>query len=195
MGRGSRRDDLAQRPPSGRSCEAHGGPAAGQSALGQSGPTLPALAAGAMASPGLRFPFAPCKPRVPTNRNLPDCPWWVPRGPTKPRAPGTGWAAQRPHLGAGEEPLPVESPAPSAQLPSPVCRCELGWGRRCTSRRVGGGGSRGKRGLPAISFSKNGWMSCPYLEFPATASFSSCPQQTGGENAGKTPLNFQKAGG
>lgn len=145
--------------------------------------------------PGLRFPFAPCKPRVPTNGNLPDCPWWVPRGPTKPRAPGTGWAAQRPHLGAGGEPLPVESPAPSVQLPSPVCRCELGWGRRCTSRCVGGGGSRGKHGLPAISFSKNGWMSCPYLEFPATASFSSCPQQTGGENAGKTPLNFQKAGG
>lgn len=57
--------------------------------------------------------------------------------------------------------------------------------------RVSGGGNYGKSDSPATPFSKKGWMSPPRLDLSATASFSSCPQQTGGERREGHPLNFK----
>lgn len=50
--------------------------------------------------------------------------------------------------------------------------------------------SGGGHCLPAISFSKKGRMSSPNLDLSATASFSSCPQQTEGEGNGEKHVKF-----
>lgn len=53
--------------------------------------------------------------------------------------------------------------------------------RTVSLQSLEGSGSHGQHGLPAISFSKKGWIISPYLDLSATASLSSCPQQTRGE--------------
>lgn len=71
--------------------------------------------------------------------------------------------------------LPAASPTGAPRCPvSPLPPPSPGSGFPQSPR-----GAR-TQGLPVISFSKKGWMASPCLDLSATASFSSCPQHTGG---------------
>lgn len=102
-----------------------------------------------------------------------------PPAPLLGRARAGGLAGgQRPHLCSRESPVSL----PQTVLPT-VSPQVLSEPHRC--------GSHGEGGLPAMSFSKNGWMTSPNLDLSATASFRSCPQLTGGRGTERRPLHFK----
>lgn len=113
----------------------------------------------------------------------------------QPQVPslGTDSEAKRLDQGTKTEPLLTRKP----NFHSPVVFCSLSpkvlseLSREQTlSQSLEGCGSCGKCGLPAMSFSKKGWITSPNFDLSATASFSSCPQQTGGERNRKAPGKF-----
>lgn len=95
--------------------------------------------------------------------------------------------------GTKPEPLPPRKPGfhflvvfPSWEPPG----AQQASHRTVSLQSLEGSGSHGQHGLPAISFSKKGWIISPYLDLSATASLSSCPQQTRGERNRKKPVKF-----